>query len=343
MPGYQTFPYQPGASDSLNKLTLLRIPALTAKSFLDVGCNEGFFCGYALFDGSRKVVGVDVNEQAINSAKQNFPGCNFFVQSWDDLSPDEEFDVILCSSALHYAKDQESLIHLLAGKLSQNGVLILEVGISPGNGLDWVEVKRSIDSRLFPTRNKINKILSRYAYKYMGESSLQIGDPIPRSVFHVRKKKPYAFLLMQDPGAGKTTIRNTLFHEQKIISGDALILNIASGKLHCEKNFQEFIANGLNTAKIDMMVRSIFSSQWWRSYLETVLSISSKSTFVYDGYIPASYHEIVTEFFQANGFFPVNLCWSNPNALGDLGVRTKAEARKYALYLAAIRKKLRRI
>ena len=43
MPGYQTFPYQPGSSDSLGKLTMLKIPALTAKSFLDVGCNEGFF------------------------------------------------------------------------------------------------------------------------------------------------------------------------------------------------------------------------------------------------------------------------------------------------------------
>ncbi|CCO25529.1 class I SAM-dependent methyltransferase [Maridesulfovibrio hydrothermalis] len=342
MPGYQTFPYQAGSSDSLSKLTLLKLPALTGKSFLDVGCNEGFFCGYALFDGARKVVGIDVDEQAINSAKQDFPGCNFLLQSWDDLSPDKTFDVILCSSAIHYAKNQESLIHLLAGKLSPNGVLILEVGIAPGAEPDWVEVKRSIDSRFFPTRSKIDDILSCYASKYLGESAPQIGDPIPRSVFHIRKKKPYAFFLMQDSGAGKTTIRNTVFHEQKIISGDALILDIASGRQHCDLELQKLISNMVNPAKIDMSIRSIFSSQWWRSYLEVVLSISNGDTFVYDGYIPSSYHELVIAFFQANGFFPVNLCWENTYALGNLGVRTKAEARKYALYLAAMRKKMRR-
>ncbi|WP_239060909.1 methyltransferase domain-containing protein [Desulfovibrio sp. JC022] len=86
MTGYQTFPYQPGASDSLSKLAQLKIPPLTARTFLDVGCNEGFFCGYALFDGARKVLGIDINEQAINSAKRNFPGCDFSVQSWNDLS-----------------------------------------------------------------------------------------------------------------------------------------------------------------------------------------------------------------------------------------------------------------
>lgn len=342
MSGYQTFPYRPGSSDSLNKLTMLKIPALTAKSFLDVGCNEGFFCGYALFDGARKVVGIDLNEQAIDSAKQNFPGCNFIKQSWDSLSPDGKFDVILCSSAMHYATDQESLVHLLAGKLSPNGVLILEVGIASGNEMDWVEVKRSIDTRLFPTRNKINSILSRYAYKYMGESAPQIGDPIPRSVFHIRRKKSYAFLLMQEPGAGKTTIGKTLFHEHKIISGDTLILNIASGRQDCDAELQKFISNGLNPAKIDMVVRSVFASQLWQKYLDTVLSLSSGDTFIYDGYIPSSYHDLVTEFLQRNGYFPVNLCWNNPYALGDLGVRIKAEARKYALYLAVLRNKLRR-
>jgi len=147
---------------------------------------------------------------------------------------------------------------------------------------------------------------------------------------------------MQGPGAGKTTIRNTVFHEQKIISGDALILDIASGRQHCDKEFQEFMASGLNSAKIDMKIRSLFASQWWRQYLEVVLSISNGNAFVYDGYIPSSYHDLVTDFFQEPGCFAVNLCWENLYALGDLGVRTKAEARKYALYLAAMRKKMRR-
>ena len=295
-----------------------------------------------MFDGARRVVGIDISKEAIINAKQNFPGCSFFEQSWDDLPSDEKFDVILCSSAMHYAQDQELLIHLLAEKLTQNGVLILEVGVAPGNGAEWVKVQRSIDTRIFPTRNKINSILSRYAYKYMGESSEQIGDPVPRAVFHVRRKKPYAFLLMEGPGAGKTTIRNSFFHEQKIVSGDALVLNIASGKLKSNAKLYESLSSGVNPARIDVAVRSIFSAGLWEKYLEVVLVVSNGESFVYDGYIPAIYHELVLDFFKASGYFPVNLCWENPYALQDLGSRVKAEARKYSLYLAAVRNKLRR-
>ncbi|ACS78899.1 class I SAM-dependent methyltransferase [Maridesulfovibrio salexigens] len=341
MIGYQTFPYRPGASDSLNKLTQLKILPLTAKTFLDVGCNEGFFCGYALFDGARKVVGIDINEQFIQSAKQNFPGCDFRVQSWNDLPSDEKYDVILCSSALHYADDQEKLIHMLMDKLSRNGVLILEVGIADGNGSDWVEVKRSIDTRYFPTQNKVNSILSDYAYKYMGESSPQIGDPIPRYVYHIRRKKPYAFLLMQKPGAGKTTTRKALFQDQKVISGDKLILDIGSKKQSCSSELQDFLAQGLNPAKIDLAVRSLFSSQLWKDYLDVILQITNGETFAYDGYVPSSYHDLISDYLKSNDYFPINLCWDSPDSLDDLGVRTKAEARKYAMYLAAVRSKIR--
>ncbi|WP_239060908.1 hypothetical protein [Desulfovibrio sp. JC022] len=230
---------------------------------------------------------------------------------------------------------------MLAELLSSKGTLVLEIGIASGDDSEWVKVKRSIDTRLFPTQRTINRILSRYAYKYLGESTPQIGDPIPRHVYHIKKKKPYAFMLMQNPGAGKTTIRNALFHEHKIISGDRLILDIGTEKQPCDPEFQKFIAQGLNPSKIDVTVRALFSSQWWQDYLDTILSISNADSFVYDGYVPPAYHELISDYLKSNGYFPVNLCWDNPDALSDLGVRTKAEARKYALYLAAMRNKMR--
>jgi hypothetical protein len=52
MTQYQSFPGVKGASESLAKLRALRLPSLQGKRFLDVGCNEGFFCGYARFDGA---------------------------------------------------------------------------------------------------------------------------------------------------------------------------------------------------------------------------------------------------------------------------------------------------
>ena len=41
---YQTIGLQKGNSDSEGKLATLQLPDLAGKSFLDLGCNMGFFC-----------------------------------------------------------------------------------------------------------------------------------------------------------------------------------------------------------------------------------------------------------------------------------------------------------
>lgn len=58
---YPSFPGVNGASRSLEKLKARRLPPLTGKRLLDVGGNEGFFCGYALFDGAYRVMRVDID------------------------------------------------------------------------------------------------------------------------------------------------------------------------------------------------------------------------------------------------------------------------------------------
>lgn len=76
MSGYQSFPYRTGASNSPGKLTRLYLPPLAGRSFLDVGCNEGYFCGFAFFDGAAKAVGIDIREDALTTARRLFPNAN---------------------------------------------------------------------------------------------------------------------------------------------------------------------------------------------------------------------------------------------------------------------------
>jgi trans-aconitate methyltransferase len=105
---YQSFPGVKGSSESLEKLKALRLPSLKGKKFIDLGCNEGYFCGYALFAGAAEITGIDRSAAAIGLARSRFPECTFLSQSWEQL-PDEKYDVILLLSALHYAEDQEAL------------------------------------------------------------------------------------------------------------------------------------------------------------------------------------------------------------------------------------------
>jgi len=92
---YQSFPWQAGDSHSFEKLTALYLPALQGKSVLDIGCNAGFFCGWAAFQGAAKVRGIDSNPAFIEQARLWFEECSFACMKWEDLDS-EQYDLILC-------------------------------------------------------------------------------------------------------------------------------------------------------------------------------------------------------------------------------------------------------
>src|SRR3546814_12647150 len=102
MTQYQSFPAASGDSRTLEKLKALKLPELGGLGFLDVGCHEGFLCGFAKFQGASRAVGIDQSRAFIERARARFPACGFHQPGWQQL-PDGLFDVILLSSALHYA------------------------------------------------------------------------------------------------------------------------------------------------------------------------------------------------------------------------------------------------
>ena len=85
---YQSFDDAKGGSKSGEKLKALRLPQLRRTghseatplrglSVLDIGCNEGFFCGDALQQGARRVVGIDMNKGFLERARKRFPDGEF--------------------------------------------------------------------------------------------------------------------------------------------------------------------------------------------------------------------------------------------------------------------------
>src|SRR3546814_19655418 len=102
-------------------------------SDLEVGCNEGFFCGFAKFQGASRAVGIDQSRAFLERARARFPACEFHQQGWEQL-PEGFFDVIQLASALHYADDQAAPMHRLLVRLNPNGVLSLDKGIATSSG-----------------------------------------------------------------------------------------------------------------------------------------------------------------------------------------------------------------
>ena len=200
-------------SDNDKKLMALRLPDLTGKSFLEIGCNDGFFCHYAKRMGASRVVGIDVVADSVEKAKALDPGIEFLCQSLDTL-PNGPFDVILSSSVLHRAPDPHRHIRRIHQTLAGDGLFILECAIAPFShsletgvyelgGAFW---ERELDAVCHPSEALLrSNLLADFSVRAAGNSVSPEGDSFPRRVFHCRKFRPIVLLVGGAGDVGKTT------------------------------------------------------------------------------------------------------------------------------------------
>lgn len=338
MSQYQSFPDAAGDSRTLDKLKALRMPDLAGGSFLDVGCNEGFFCGFAKFQGASRVVGLDASAAFIARARQRFPDCEFHCQDWTVL-PDGPFDIILLASALHYARDQAGLLHRLVRLLGPGGVLVVELGIVSSQASEWVKVKRGIDERYFPTMPKLRDALAPFAWKWMGPSVSQDGDPVARHVLHISRRLPVAYLLMQPPAYGKSTIANGLFPKAgvPVVSGDQILGEVALGKIQTSEALNEAISKNYSPYRIDQAIERIFDLGLGTDLIDLWVRRAGPGDFALDVYVPAEYHRMVERLLEAAGYLPILLQWERPGAkfLPEKALDEHAEAYYMSLAQAA--------
>lgn len=335
MSQYQSFPDAEGASRTFDKLLCLKLPSLEGRSFLDVGCNEGFFCGFAAFDGAVRAVGIDKSALFIGRARERFPDAEFLQQGWEQL-PEGPFDVILLASALHYAEDQPALIRRLVELLSADGVLVLELGIVPSDKAEWAKVERGIDERYFPSMLMLREVLADYAWKWMGPSISQDGDPVARHVLHISRRRPVAYLMMSPPGYGKTSLAKRLFGGGKVrlLSGDHQIAEVAKGRLEAPALLRGVITSSYSPFTLDTTIRDIFEQGLAHELVGMWLEAAGTGDFALDMYVPAEYQDSVVGAFRDAGYFPVCLNWE------PVGPRPQAaevaQQRAEAFYFAQI-------
>lgn len=308
---YQSFPDQAGGSHSFDKLTQLRLPPLAGRSFLDVGCNEGFFCGFAHQQKASRAVGIDMNAGFLKRAQQRFPQCEFLNQTWDVL-PEGPFDVILLASAVHYADDQPALIKRLVDHLSPDGTLVLELGIFSSPENEWKPVKRSIDTRYFPTMAKLKEVLEPFAWKYVGKSVNQDGDPVNRFVIHIRRRRPFAFLLMLPSSYGKTYIANNLFPKAgiPIVMGDVLLDEISKGKLAVSEKFKAFMAKSYKKGEVARVMRELLAVGLADDFVSSWAGSAAGSDIAFDGFVPEKSYDVIRQCLFDRGYFPVAMNWN---------------------------------
>lgn len=106
------------------------LPQFKDKRVLDLGCGFGWHCIYAIENGAKSAIGVDISENMIKTAKLKNPHekINYICKPIEeiDFSPNS-FDVVLSSLTLHYIKSFKDICKKVSELLKSGGDFIFSV------------------------------------------------------------------------------------------------------------------------------------------------------------------------------------------------------------------------
>ncbi|MBB6635511.1 class I SAM-dependent methyltransferase [Cohnella thailandensis] len=106
------------------------MPDLKGKSVLDLGCGFGWHCRYARERGASSVIGVDLSENMLNKARAmtNDTAIEYIRLPIEEISfPEERFDFVLSSLALHYIESYQNVISNIYRLLKPGGTFLFSV------------------------------------------------------------------------------------------------------------------------------------------------------------------------------------------------------------------------
>jgi 2-polyprenyl-6-hydroxyphenyl methylase/3-demethylubiquinone-9 3-methyltransferase len=100
--------------------------------FLDYGCGPGMFLGYAAKAGASLVVGTDIEETVLSTAryfteKQGIADvCAFLVSNqFPAFSSEARFDAILLKDVIEHVEDDQSLLNAAAKAIAPDGIIVV--------------------------------------------------------------------------------------------------------------------------------------------------------------------------------------------------------------------------
>lgn len=103
------------------------LPDLNGKRVLDLGCGFGEHCKEYISYGAVRVVGVDISEKMLKTAREenSDPNILYLNIPMEDISSiDEKFDVVISSLALHYVDDFAGVVKDVYSLLDNGGIFL---------------------------------------------------------------------------------------------------------------------------------------------------------------------------------------------------------------------------
>lgn len=106
------------------------LPAFSGKDVLDLGCGFGWHCRYAIENGAKSVIGIDLSEKMLEKAREinALEDIYYERKALEEVDyPAEKFDIILSSLTFHYIESFDTLAQNIYKWLKPNGNFVFSV------------------------------------------------------------------------------------------------------------------------------------------------------------------------------------------------------------------------
>ena len=118
-------------------------PPLEGKTVLDLGCGYGWHCKFAVEQGARQVLGIDLSQKMIEEAKRrnDGEGILYRVCGIEEYEyPQAAWDCVVSNLALHYIEDLNAIFEKVHRTLKKDGIFLFNIEhpvFTAGVGQDW--------------------------------------------------------------------------------------------------------------------------------------------------------------------------------------------------------------
>jgi len=106
------------------------LPEIRGARILDLGCGFGAFDRWAVTEGARQVIGVDISRNMLGRARE-LAGSPLVEYRTGDLAaldvPERDFDLVYCALAFHYIEDLPRLCAAIRSRLRTGGRLVATI------------------------------------------------------------------------------------------------------------------------------------------------------------------------------------------------------------------------
>src|SRR5690606_16722377 len=152
-------------------------------------------------------------------------------------------------------------------------------------------------------------------------------------VVHISRRRPVAYLLMQPPGYGKSSIAGRLFAPAGVplVSGDQQLNLIARGKVSVDAELARLAGEDYSPFHLDQAMRRIFDEGAGGALVDAWIEAAGNGDFALDSYVPQEHHALVREHLVRRGYLPVQLDWDRVGAHPAPAEVTTAQAEAFYL------------